>query len=539
MQVALCKVHGLMRPFGGMNNMKKLFTLLITVFLLGFVASSLISVEASTSVNYTVDGIFDTGGTWDGLSGTATRGNTISFDISSKPAGHDFAFWIINGVVRKDLLPGHEYVFTTKNTLQIVFTPTDKFAAVFIDSNGAYLGVKYTTGGAVVDTGLANTPADRPGYVVSSTTKWTSISGSASIADVQENSVFVLTYEADVTPLSDVTVNVTNGTTSIDNPVTFNSLVTVTADAAPAEQVFAGWEENGIVVSYNPSYQFSALYNRTLVATYAASVTPQPVVTMSSSLSAREGYRTYIGQFELLEYDLIEYGFVFHKTLSSGTLTLDTTNVVVAQASNRQNATNEYITSFNPSKYNLIRAYVIYKFEDTLYTIYSENQSQVFTNIETFDNSNIATGSTYTTNSFIGNNSITWNYVHVQNAESNNYAIDGKAPILRRSDSPSSSVYATISGGISSFSFDTRKAYTGDTLRQLTVNIKNSGTNEILYTTTYSNINYGSGASSLIVNFSESNINITGTVIFEIIVTGATGNKQVTVDNIRWNGYSE
>jgi len=316
LQQVLIWVLGLTRQSGGMNKMKKLFTLLITVFLLGFVASSLVSVEASTSVNYTVDGIFDTGGTWDGLSGTATRGNTISFDISSKPAGHDFAFWIINGVVRKDLLPGHEYTFTTKNTLQIVFTPTDKVAAVFIDSNGAYLGVKYTTGGAVVDTGLANTPANRPGFVVSSTTKWTSISGSASINDVQENSVFVLTYEADDTPLSDVTLNVVNGTASVENPVPFNSLVTVTANTAPDGQVFAGWEENGILVSNNPVYVFSALTGRSLEAKYATLFQAEPLVSILEGVEYREGYISLIGQFDIPSgYTLLEYGFFIIKLL--------------------------------------------------------------------------------------------------------------------------------------------------------------------------------------------------------------------------------
>ena len=362
----MLKVLGLMKQYG-VANMKKIFLFFITVFLMSFIVGSFVRVEASTSVTYDVDGIFDTSGTWDGLSGTNTRGNTLSFDISSKPAGHDFAFWIINGVVRKDLAVDHEYVFTSVNILQIVFTPTDKVAAVFIDSNGRYLGVKYTEGGSVDDTGLI-VPVARPGFVVSSTNKWTSIEGSASISDVQLNSVFVLTYEESETPLSDVTLSVTGGTSSVANPVPFNSLVTVTADAAPAEQVFAGWKENGRIVSYNSEYQFSALYNRTLVATYAASVTARPLVVMSNDLGLRSGHSTYVGQFELPSgYTLVEYGFILTDAFLPD-LKLDTTveaseTKVVAPGSNHQTLTKEFVMSFSDATVDPLttRAYLVVK----------------------------------------------------------------------------------------------------------------------------------------------------------------------------------
>lgn len=338
---------------------------------MGFVVSSFVRVEASTTVNYDIDGIFDTGGSWDGLSGTGTRGNTLSLDVSSKPAGHNFAFWIINGVVRKDLAVDHEYVFTSVNVLQAVFTPTGKVAAVFIDSNGRYLGVKYTEGGAVVDTGLTNTPAARPGFVVSSSSKWTSIEGSASISDVQENSVFVLTYEEAETPLGALTLSVTGGSSSVANPVPFNSLVTVTADVAPEGQVFAGWVENYVIVSYNPQYKFSALSSRTLTATYAESSSSQSIITMSFPLTTREGYETFIGQYELIPgQEIIEYGFIYHPTAVK-TLTINSAGAVIAQSNNKQGVTNEFITSFPDGTYSSIRAYVYYKQGESNYYKYS------------------------------------------------------------------------------------------------------------------------------------------------------------------------
>jgi hypothetical protein len=368
-QIAL-KVHGLMKPFG-VNNMKKLFLLIITVFLLGFSGSALIRIEASTSRPYTVNGVFD-GASWDGLSGNANRGDSLSFTLTGKPDGHDFAFWIINGVVRKDLPLDYEYTITTNNVLQIVFTPTGKFAAVFIDSNGKYLGVKYTVGGAVTDTELT-VPAARPGFVpVTGSGKWTSIEGSETINNVTQNSVFVLNYQVAETPIGAVTLSLTNGTASIGSPVPFNSLVTITADAAPAEQVFAGWTENGEIVSYDPQYKITALYNRTLVATYAASVTPQPIVTLSTDLRLRSGHHSYVGQFSLPSgYSLIEYGFLY-KNVAEVLLTHDTSGVQIAQSSNRQTATNEFVSSFALNSHVSVRAYVqAFNPSNQIVTIYS------------------------------------------------------------------------------------------------------------------------------------------------------------------------
>jgi hypothetical protein len=352
--------------------MKKITFVTILFILFGFFGSMFVNLEASTTVGYNVTGIFDSGGAWAGYNGSSTRGNTVSFDISSKPSGHEFAFWIVNGVVRKDLAATYEPILTTNNDFKIVFTPTGKVAAVFIDSSGKYIGVVYTEGGVVSDAALTM-QAERPGFVVSSSQKWTSIEGSASISDVQLNSVFVLTYEEDETPLGAVTLSVTGGSASVANPVAFNTLVTVTADAAPTDQVFAGWEENGVIVSYNPQYKFSALYTRTLVATYAASVTQVPIVTMSRALGSRLGYFSYVGQYEVpAGIEVIEYGFIYHPT-STGAINIETVGIVVAQSYNRQTATNEFIYSFISTGHKSIRSYIIVDIEGTPTTFYGTN----------------------------------------------------------------------------------------------------------------------------------------------------------------------
>lgn len=140
--------------------------------------------------------------------------------------------------------------------------------------------------------------------------------------------------------------------------------------------------------------------------------------------------------------------------------------------------------------------------------------------LETFDLSSIS--NSYTTGSFTGNHGITWNYV--VSRHENNYGIDGKGVMLRRSSSNSKVYSGTISGGIASLSFDLRKGFTGKGNRRVDVYINGSF--------------IGSSVSfddTQVRTFSASNINVSGD--FTIEIRNATL-KQVVVDNIAWTSYS-
>ena len=106
--------------------MKKIVSIALILFFVGLIVGRVHQVEASSSVSYSVTGVFDTGGSWAGLSGTLNRGDTMSFDLSSKPEGHNFTFWIVNGVVNKNLAQGYTFNMTSSMQLQVVFTPTGK-----------------------------------------------------------------------------------------------------------------------------------------------------------------------------------------------------------------------------------------------------------------------------------------------------------------------------------------------------------------------------------------------------------------------------
>lgn len=168
-------------------------------------------------------------------------------------------------------------------------------------------------------------------------------------------------------------------------------------------------------------------------------------------------------------------------------------------------------------------AFIVDNFSWTTYTI--EAPSAVET-IETFE-TNI--GTAYANGTFTGVNSVVWTYVHARNQDT--HAIEGSGIMLRRGDEPSS-ISATINGGISSFSFDTRKAFTGNLERILKITITDENNVE-LFTMTTDVLAFGDGASTVVIPVSKDGLNITGTFTIKIEVVG-TGNRQITIDNFKW-----
>lgn len=150
---------------------------------------------------------------------------------------------------------------------------------------------------------------------------------------------------------------------------------------------------------------------------------------------------------------------------------------------------------------------------------------------ETFDNAtDLPIGTTYGDGSFVGNNGITWNYIHVLSATAAGFPIDGEGILFRRANEPSS-ISATLQGGIANFSVDTRKAYTGNAQRKLELVI--NGVVIEQYEPAFPN-----GGSDTVFPFVVEDINIEGTFTLELRMFGANGNQQITLDNITWTGYS-
>ena len=139
---------------------------------------------------------------------------------------------------------------------------------------------------------------------------------------------------------------------------------------------------------------------------------------------------------------------------------------------------------------------------------------------ETFESANLP--GSYSDGSFVGDNSVTWNYV--QSRDDAGYEITGEGIMLRRSSSNSKVYSESVAGGIGDFSCDLKKAYTGSGNRQveLFINGVSKGTSDAFDDT---NVHH----------FSISGINVTGSVVVEI---RDITSKQVIVDNISWTGFS-
>jgi hypothetical protein len=146
-------------------------------------------------------------------------------------------------------------------------------------------------------------------------------------------------------------------------------------------------------------------------------------------------------------------------------------------------------------------------------------------NVETFDNLPL-TGSTYVDGSFLGNNGITWNYIHVTGAQ--DYEIDGQGMLLRRVSSDSKIVSMPIPGGISRFSVDLRKAFTGSGVRQVELFI-----NGVSYGTSIE-FGAGSGLDDTVHKFEVTDINVAGEVVIELRNISAS---QMVIDNLSWSPY--
>ena len=145
---------------------------------------------------------------------------------------------------------------------------------------------------------------------------------------------------------------------------------------------------------------------------------------------------------------------------------------------------------------------------------------------EDFTNST-ATGN-YADGSFAGNGGITWTYGYSRNE--GEYPIDGNGLMLHNAST--SYLEATIPGGIGNFSFQYRKAFTGRNARQLELLV--NGTQ----VATSPEFGGTSGADETIHDFSY-DVNTPGNVTIRIKNVGSTtSNRQTTLDNIVWTGFS-
>ena len=143
---------------------------------------------------------------------------------------------------------------------------------------------------------------------------------------------------------------------------------------------------------------------------------------------------------------------------------------------------------------------------------------------ESFDNA--ALTSSYLDGSFTGDEGFTWTYGHSRNVDV--YPITGNGIMLRRASD--GFLEATIPGGVGTFSFEYRKAFTGNSPRQLELIV--NGT-PVATSPVFGN---ASGADATVYTLTH-NVNVSGNVTVRIKNVGTTNtNRQTVIDNISWTG---
>ncbi|MDD4166650.1 MAG: hypothetical protein PHN29_06475, partial [Endomicrobiaceae bacterium] len=330
--------------------------LLVFLFALGFMVAEVKAETGSQPIKITY--IYDEYNIFE-MSDTAQYGSGYTHTFSPS-ADYTFAYWVVNGAIRKDLAADYSFTVTTDMRLQAVFSPKDKHTVLFIDSNGAVIDIQFVLNGASATEPM--TLPNKPGLKIAETDKWSPVS----LENITANTVFVLQYEVEKSDTYTLTVDdVAHGTYN------YNQLAEVTADAQKAGVNFSHWEENGQTLSYDFTYAFTVLSDRALNAVYNNDTTVSPLVSISDALELREGYFTFVGQAYLpaAGFEFIESGFL----LSKENVTLEKGNVGVTtvQHPKLHDQTNEFVMSFPANSLKYIRAYLTVKSGETYTTYYS------------------------------------------------------------------------------------------------------------------------------------------------------------------------
>lgn len=272
--------------------------------------------------------------------GPFTHGQNTGLDLSALNGtglvgNKSFAFYVVNGQIVEST--NHQFKVTSNTKVTSVFTNGAEHAAVFVDSNGEFIAVDYVDGvTAPVAPNVAT--LSKPGY--------TPVAYGV-LDPISEHTVYVVEYEL-TNPNAAVTIN------GVEYP--YDSIVTLES----TDENFTHWESNGVIVSYNPVYKFSALYDRTVEAKTSV-VTETTVITLTDDLGFRssEGKSSYLGQFDLKDGEvLIEAGIIGSEVYVND-LKLDTLGATIIPSSVINPTTGEFLRTVDSDLFELVRGYVV------------------------------------------------------------------------------------------------------------------------------------------------------------------------------------
>ncbi len=282
--------------------------------------------------------------------GSRDYASTVSFDAGTANPDYEFVTYIVNDKVESGLPASHTFLVTSDLEVTALYKPDGTIAVAFMDANQDLLRTAFVASGGSV------TPPDisglaKPGYEVSST-PW-----SGAYNNPTEDTVVWVQYTSTVAATLTLTVNNGTGGGTYD----YNEVATVVASGTGN---FQHWENEGVIVSLNPTYSFTVVDDTEVTAVFdGVEASPDPdslFINLLPYSGLRTDYTTYVGQFVLPDgEDMVEFGLLISDY--AGGITFDTPGVTKLRSDKYNPDTNEFVRSLIDATYasKNVRAYMV------------------------------------------------------------------------------------------------------------------------------------------------------------------------------------
>jgi hypothetical protein len=334
--------------------MKKIY-LGILMFLMMVVTLSAVPLKAASPIGTSFDFSINTKvGTNEAVVtdlGSRAYAATVTIDAGSYAgSGHTFVTYIVNNKLESGLPANHDFIVTSDLEVTALYKPDGTIAVAFMDANQDLLSTAFVASEGTVTapdiSGLA-----KPGYEVSST-PW-----SGAYNNPTEDTIVWVQYTSTVVETFTLTVNDGSG----NGTYNYNEVATVVASGTGN---FQHWENEGVIVSLNPTYSFTVVDDTEVTAVFdGVEASPDPnslFINLIPYSGLRTDYTTYVGQFVLPDgIDMVEFGLLISDY--TGGITFDTPGVTKLRSDKYNPDTNEFVRSLIDSTYasKNVRAYMI------------------------------------------------------------------------------------------------------------------------------------------------------------------------------------
>ena len=304
-------------------------------------------------------------------------------DLTAVENTYPFKYWVVRHGTDPDIIVSTDkhYVFT--------LAADTKIAAVF-DQTGTLKGVNATflydniVASNFYVRSIAKDVPNAPYQRNMNFLKWTSeqvdvagvlANNKLENGEITQTTIFKATYEKKETSY---TINVIGGSGS--GTYTYGSPVTATVTATAQEgKAFLFWSKDGMPVSYNEEYKFSAMQDCTVTAVFGPAVETDGInMVMQNPVEDGDVIAFTFERYVPATVEFVSSGFVVSK-IANCELGDAANNMMeaVSYRDGKRTQLTKSLTKVNGVSTYYARGYVIYKDGDGIKTIYTAPQKFV------------------------------------------------------------------------------------------------------------------------------------------------------------------